>query len=137
MFFFIHRKILMSITFYLLVLVFKHCFFHWHKFTNCIYFESVQEMLKSISKLLCILINHLRHNLSSCLLMSSTLLIRAKCVIFFIMLCLMNRSNSCPRCCNINEGLRLWSWWNRFLMVSLSLPSSRELIYIVKVCIIN
>ena len=64
MFFLIHSQVFLRVTLDCIFLIFNHWFLHGHKLTDRISFEGIEKMLKSIPKMLCILIYYLWHNLS-------------------------------------------------------------------------
>lgn len=64
MFFFVHGEIVLGVIFYGFPLVLKHAFLHGHEFADCVCFESVQQMFKSISKHFGVFIDDLGQNFS-------------------------------------------------------------------------
>jgi len=61
---FIHGQVFLSIAFDRVFLILDHAFFHTHKLTYSISLKGVQQSLKSISEMLGVFVNNLRHNFS-------------------------------------------------------------------------
>ena len=128
----IHSQIFLSITLYCIFLILYHWFFHGHKFTNRISFECIEKMLQSISKMLCIFINNLRHNLSLLFMfIMDSLAYNLFCVgllwdiffkwYFFVVRCLIKNAG-------FFYGMRVLWIWKWALGVRFFFPSFRKLI---------
>lgn len=143
MFLLIHLQVLLSIWFYGVFLIFKHCLLHSHKLADSICFKRIKQVLKTIFEMLSVLIYHLRNDLAFAIVIEardSWVSIRISCVFLWIM-----------------NGLdNIWIWdvffvhlfgieqlgqvWSRLLgrgVLCLFFPTFRNLLDVVKVSFLD